>query len=114
MCNSAKHNNRPGRESLRKRLGVRIVRAIDARDGGLCIYCGRDAATSGAHMQLDHLTPESHGGADAARNLVTCCRRCNSARQNMTLVQWSAYAAVKLGLTIDAKAVRAHARQIAA
>ncbi len=114
MCNSAKHNNRPGRESLKKRLGVVTVRAIEARDGGVCAYCGRDAAESKAHMHLDHLTPKASGGADVARNLVTACRRCNSARQNITLTQWAAYAAVKLGLTVDPKAIRAHARKIAA
>ena len=112
MCNSAAHNSRPGRESVSKRIGVRAVRAIAARDGGACIYCGATAETSGAHLHLDHLTPRSAGGADDARNLVTACRRCNSARRDMTLAQWSAYAATKLGLKIDPRAVRAHARRV--
>lgn len=112
MCNSAAHNARPNRESLKKRLGVRVVRAIEARDGGRCAYCGRDAAESGAHLHLDHLTPKAAGGADDPRNLVSACRRCNSARQNMTLAQWAAYAQVKFGLVIDPRAVRAHARRI--
>jgi 5-methylcytosine-specific restriction endonuclease McrA len=112
MCNSAAHNARPNRESLKKRLGVVTVRAIAARDGGLCAYCGRDAAESGAHLHLDHLTPKASGGADVAANLVTACRRCNSARQNMTLAQWQAYAAVKFGLTFSARAIRAQARRI--
>jgi len=112
MCNSAAHNSRPGRESVSKRIGVRAVRAIATRDGGACLYCGATAQTSGAHLHLDHLTPRSQGGADDARNLVTACRRCNSARQDMSLAQWAAYAAVKLGLTIDPRAVRAHARRV--
>lgn len=112
MCNSVAHNNRPNRESLKKRLGARVVRAIDARDGGVCAYCGRDAAESGAHLHLDHLTPKAHGGADDPRNLVSACRRCNSARKDMSLAQWAAYAAVKFGLSFDARAVRARARKI--
>jgi hypothetical protein len=64
-----------------------------------------------AHLHLDHLTTRSAGGADVASNLVLACRRCNSARQNMTLAQWAAYARVKLGLSIDPRAVRAQARR---
>lgn len=112
MCNSAKHNSRPGRESLKKRLGVVVVRALVARDGGVCAYCGRDAIESGAHLHLDHLTPKAHGGADVPANLIHACRRCNSARQDMTLAQWSAYAAVKLGLSFSPRAIRAQARRI--
>ena len=112
MCNSAAHNSRPGRESLKKRLGKRVVRAIEARDGGVCAYCGRDAAESGAHLHLDHLTPKAVGGTDDPRNLVSACRRCNSARQDLSLAQWAAYAAVKFGLTFSARSVRAHARKL--
>jgi len=34
----------------------------------------------GAALSLDHLTPHSQGGTNAADNLVTCCLRCNSSR----------------------------------
>ena len=112
MATRAERNNRPNRESLKKRLGVKVVRAIDKRDGCRCFYCGATAATSGAPLQLDHLTPHSHGGADVAQNLVTACKRCNRARSNMTLVQWAAYAAEKFGLVIDPATVRKHARSI--
>lgn len=114
MATRTEYAARPNRESLRKRLGTRVARAIDARDGGRCCYCHRDAVESGAHMHLDHLVPRSHGGADVPANLATACRRCNSARQNMSLVQWAAYAAEKLGLAIDPEAIVAHAAQLAA
>lgn len=87
VCNSARHNTRPGRESLSKRLG-RVARQIATRDGHACVYCGRTAVQSGAHLQLDHLTPRSAGGADAASNLVLACRSCNSARQALPLTTW--------------------------
>lgn len=109
MCNSARHNARPNRESLSKRLG-RVARAIRARDGERCVYCARTAEQSGAHLHLDHLTPKAHGGEDVASNLVLACRRCNSARQALTLTQWAAYAA-ELGLTFTARSVRAQARR---
>jgi 5-methylcytosine-specific restriction endonuclease McrA len=110
MCNSAAHNARPGRESLSKRLG-KTARLIRERDGHACHYCGATAEQSGAHLHLDHLTPKAHGGADVASNLVLACRRCNSARQDLTLSQWARKAARELGLSIDPRAVRAHARR---
>lgn len=111
MCNSAAHNARRNRESLRKRLGARLARALDERDGGACVYCGRTAEESGAHLQLDHLTPRSAGGEDAPENLVTACRRCNSARQDLSLAEWAKKAAQELGLVFEARAIRAHARR---
>jgi 5-methylcytosine-specific restriction endonuclease McrA len=106
----ARHSARPGRESLSKRLG-KVARQIRERDGHRCQYCAATAEQSGAHLHLDHLTPRSAGGEDAATNLVLACRRCNSARQNMTLAQWAAYAATKLDLTFSPRAIRGQARR---
>lgn len=106
----AAHSARPNRESLSKRLG-KVARQIRARDEDCCVYCGRDADESGAHLHLDHLTPKSAGGEDVATNLVMACRRCNSARQDMTVTQFAAYARAKLGLRFTATAIRAQARR---
>ncbi|WP_328913574.1 MULTISPECIES: HNH endonuclease [unclassified Streptomyces] len=46
-------------------------RALFARDGGKCAYCGA-AATS-----VDHVIPRSRGGQHAWDNVVAACRRCN-------------------------------------
>lgn len=100
---SAKHNIRPNRESLRKRLGERTYRAILVRDGYRCMYCGCTAEQSGAHLQLDHLTPRAAGGADVGENLVLACRSCNSRRQAKRLSAWCR------GLGLDARAIRRHA-----
>lgn len=107
----SKHDARPNRESVRRRIGRVAARAIDTRDGGRCVYCGSDGA--GAHLHLDHLTPRSHGGADEITNLVTACRRCNCARQNMDLAQWSAYAAEVYGLRFTAKEILEQAQRAA-
>lgn len=105
-------NSRKGRESLSKRIGVRNVRAIHARDCSRCVYCTQSAEESGKPLQLDHLTPQSVGGKDLAENLVLACHRCNRAKSNMNLDEWTRYAAAKLALTLDARAIRAHAEQI--
>ncbi len=105
-----KHSSRKGRESLSKRLG-KVARLIKARDGHCCVYCGLHADDAPAHHHLDHLTPKSAGGADVATNLVVCCRRCNSARKNLTLRQWSAYALEAYGLVFTARQIRGIARR---
>jgi 5-methylcytosine-specific restriction endonuclease McrA len=46
-------------------------KAVFARDGGRCVYCGA-AATS-----LDHVVPKSRGGAHSWDNVVSACGRCN-------------------------------------
>lgn len=108
MATRSEHAARPGRESLSKRLG-KVARQIKARDGGCCVYCGRNAEQSGAHMHLDHLTPKNHGGLDLASNLVVSCRRCNDTRKDMTLPVWAAWARDRLGLVFTAEQILAHA-----
>lgn len=46
-------------------------RALFARDGGRCVYCGRPAAT------IDHVVPRSRGGRHEWENVVSACHRCN-------------------------------------
>lgn len=115
MCNSAAHNSRPNRESVRKQIGAAAARLIDARDGGRCVYCRRGAIETGTHMHLDHLNPTNGGTRDnALTGLVTACHRCNSKRQNLSLAVWARKASRELGLSFTAASVRAHARRIGA
>lgn len=107
MANAA-HNARPARESVSKRIGTKATAWIWRRDRSACAYCGCKLVKGhGAH--LDHLTPHAHGGADAVVNLVLACERCNSARQDMSLVQWAAYAAEVYGLKVRPAAILARA-----
>lgn len=46
-------------------------KAVFARDGGRCVYCGAPAAS------LDHVVPRSRGGPHEWENVVASCRRCN-------------------------------------
>lgn len=54
-------------------------RALFARDGGRCMYCGA-AATS-----VDHVIPRSRGGQHAWDNVVAACRRCNHVKADRHL-----------------------------
>jgi 5-methylcytosine-specific restriction endonuclease McrA len=87
MTTRLEHASRPGRESLSKKLG-RTHGRILARDGWCCVYCAATVETSGAPLQLDHLTCRSAGGLDVATNLVAACRSCNSRRGAIRLSVW--------------------------
>lgn len=54
----------------------RLSKAVLARDGQVCRYCGGKATTT------DHLIPKSKGGTDAMSNLVACCQPCNSGKKD--------------------------------
>lgn len=47
-------------------------RAVFARDGYSCQYCG-----SGARLTMDHVVPRSRGGNSSWENVVTSCAPCN-------------------------------------
>jgi len=48
-------------------------RALFARDGWRCVYCG----TTGGRLTLDHVIPRSKGGESVWENVVTSCAPCN-------------------------------------
>jgi 5-methylcytosine-specific restriction endonuclease McrA len=56
-------------------------RAVFARDGGRCVYCGA-AATS-----LDHVVPRSRGGAHSWDNVVSACSRCNHVKADRGIAE---------------------------
>ncbi len=53
-------------------------RAVFARDGWTCQYCGRAAEN------VDHVMPRSRGGEHTWENVVAACRRCNGRKENRT------------------------------
>jgi 5-methylcytosine-specific restriction endonuclease McrA len=48
-------------------------RALFARDGWKCVYCG----TGSGRLTLDHVIPRSRGGDSVWENVVTACAPCN-------------------------------------
>jgi 5-methylcytosine-specific restriction endonuclease McrA len=53
-------------------------RALFARDGWRCVYCG----TTGGRLTLDHVVPRSRGGDSVWENVVTSCAPCNLRKGN--------------------------------
>ena len=51
-------------------------RAVFARAGWACQYCGASAEN------VDHVIPRSRGGPHTWENVVAACRRCNSKKEN--------------------------------
>jgi 5-methylcytosine-specific restriction endonuclease McrA len=60
-----------------------------ARDRHTCAYCGRHAST------VDHVLPQSRGGASTWHNAVAACAPCNHRKANRTPSE----AGLKLRLT---------------
>jgi 5-methylcytosine-specific restriction endonuclease McrA len=56
-------------------------RALFARDGWRCVYCG----TASGRLTLDHVMPRSRGGESVWENVVTSCAPCNLRKGNRTL-----------------------------
>jgi 5-methylcytosine-specific restriction endonuclease McrA len=56
-------------------------RALFARDGWACVYCG---STNG-RLTLDHVVPRSRGGDSVWENVVTSCAPCNLRKGNRSL-----------------------------
>lgn len=53
-------------------------KAIFARDGYRCQYCG------GVAENIDHIVPRSRGGSHSWNNVVASCRKCNTRKENKT------------------------------
>jgi len=56
-------------------------RALFARDGWRCVYCG----TASSRLTLDHVVPRSRGGDSVWENVVTSCAPCNLRKGNRLL-----------------------------
>jgi 5-methylcytosine-specific restriction endonuclease McrA len=64
----------------RAKIPGKLRRAVYERDHYRCRYCG-----GFERLSLDHVVPESRGGAATEENLVTACRTCNTRKGNRTL-----------------------------
>lgn len=66
------------------RIVRKRVKALLARDGDGCRYCGKTFPT----YHVDHVFPKSRGGADTMDNLVLACAPCNMAKGAQTPTEW--------------------------
>ena len=58
-----------------------LRRAMHAREGGRCFYCLRRLIPQ--RRCLDHVVPQASLGSNSYRNLVSCCRKCNSQKSDL-------------------------------
>jgi 5-methylcytosine-specific restriction endonuclease McrA len=61
-------------------------RALFARDGYLCLYCGN--TFSPRALTRDHVIPVSRGGKNVWANVVSACQVCNHRKNNRTPAEW--------------------------
>jgi 5-methylcytosine-specific restriction endonuclease McrA len=60
-------------------------RALFARDGWACVYCG----ATDVRLTVDHVVPRSRGGGLVWENVVTSCAPCNLRKGNRLLEEVS-------------------------
>ena len=62
-------------------------RNLFLRDGYCCQYCNRHRSELRSHEFLtrDHVHPQSKGGKDEWKNVVTACSSCNNKKADFTL-----------------------------
>lgn len=48
-----------------------------------CIYCG-----SLNRIEADHVIPVSRSGSDGIGNLVPACKKCNTTKQDLFIMEW--------------------------
>jgi 5-methylcytosine-specific restriction endonuclease McrA len=73
------HYVRVPRDTHRRKI---TRRAVFARDGWACQYCG-----SRSNLTVDHVVPRSKGGASTWENIVASCAPCNRRKGDMLPVQ---------------------------
>ena len=63
------------------------LRAVVARDGDTCVWCGRSFSAL-VPPTTEHVVPRLKGGPSWLENEVAACRRCNSERGHRSPVGW--------------------------
>jgi 5-methylcytosine-specific restriction endonuclease McrA len=66
-------------QSFRRKI---TRRAVFARDGWECQYCGKRGS-----LTMDHVVPRSKGGDTSWENVVACCAGCNRRKGDRSVKQ---------------------------
>lgn len=73
-------------EYLGRSIPTAVKRAVLARDGMVCVWCGYAVVEGVGHayrpdrIHFDHVIPFAAGGDHGVDNLVVSCARCNLSR----------------------------------
>ena len=59
------------------------------KGNGECYYCKKRVHPS--ELTMDHKVPLSRGGTSSKKNLVPCCKDCNSQKTYLTPQEWTEY-----------------------
>lgn len=62
----------------------------------ICFYCGKEIKPFTVDKQIDHKIPISKGGNNNIKNLVICCKSCNSGKCDMTDTEYINYRSKKI------------------
>ena len=60
---------------------------VIVRDKRTCQYCGK-AKLYKQQLNVDHIVPESQGGAYTIENLVVACKQCNHRKGNRSVADY--------------------------
>ena len=66
------------------RVSPALRRRVQRRAQRLCEYCRSSPELTGHDFTVDHILPESLGGASGFENLCWCCFWCNAYKQART------------------------------
>lgn len=58
-------------------ISPNLRKQLEKRDDKLCMYCLSSEENCGLRMHVDHIIPESAGGATSPDNLCLACFSCN-------------------------------------
>ena len=92
MTDRKKNGNKANNGS--KWIVPRKRHAIYVRDDLSCVYCGLEM-DAGVEFTLDHLVPTELGGSNETRNLITCCKSCNSMKGSKSMRDFFRYLSAK-------------------
>lgn len=64
------------------------IRALIARDGDRCVWCGAVLAADDYQASVDHVLPCSNGGSNSRSNYLLSCYSCNTRRRSVPASKW--------------------------
>ncbi len=63
---------------------MQVRQYVFQRDRRTCQYCGK----TGGRLETDHIVPRSRNGPYRISNLITACKKCNQAKNNLSLEEF--------------------------
>lgn len=67
---------------MRKNISKALKQKVKDRAKQLCEYCLANSQFSWHPFPIDHIHPESKGGASTLENLANTCQNCNGGKYN--------------------------------